>query len=145
MEWDPLPFTRQPGMLYVSPLESPLPDNTVRDGRFAVSWPLAWLQVGGTDPGTCLAVSVLNDHRWTFGGLAGVQLGGLLGSLLRPAFMLGWESEDAKDRLVAHHAVVQHDGVCRPEWVAGRPPFTWYAARTAEEHRAEAQGRPVSR
>lgn len=46
-----------PGYLFIAPLSSTLPTNTVMGGVFTDSWAAAWLPLGATEEGSTLAYS----------------------------------------------------------------------------------------
>lgn len=151
MGTDQLPFTRKRGVLYVAPLGAELPDNSVGGGRFVMTWPTAWILVDPSEmtvPAAC-RVSGSSMAVWDFGPCAAMHLRRWNEGWARwnlhavPRFMLGWESEDGKDRLIAGQVFADDAGCCHLEWV-GREEmslFTWHRARTTEEHNAEIGGR----
>src|SRR5690349_15040667 len=47
-----------PGYLFIAPLASTLPTNTVSGSEFTDSWPVAWLSLGATDEGSQFSYSV---------------------------------------------------------------------------------------
>lgn len=147
---DPLPFTRKRGVLYMAPLGTELPNDSVEGGRFALAWPAAWIRVDPaemTAPTTCSATHsaelLAAEAVWDFGPRARVRLQngwGRTRTRALPRFMLGWQSEDAKDRLVAKQVVADDVGRCHLEWTQEGEMmslFTWHRARTTEEHNAE--------
>lgn len=112
-----LPFTEKPGTLYFAPLGSELPDMTVRRRWFVVDWSATWLEVGETNPKLCRAEKVVDrvsvgpmvygvgldddTRRWTF-DFAKLNMKPMPLSRLDGAhMMLGWESEDGRDRVIA--------------------------------------------
>lgn len=46
-----------PGYLFIAPLASTLPSNTVTGSVFTDSWPVAWLPLGATEDGSTFAYS----------------------------------------------------------------------------------------
>lgn len=47
----------QPGYLFIAPLGSSVPANTVSGSVFTDSWPVAWLPLGATEDGSTLSYS----------------------------------------------------------------------------------------
>lgn len=139
-----IPFTEKPGALFVAPLGSELPQHIVRDGQFAMAWPATWIPVLPvdtlTDPGQCSDRSAIDTDavqvsdflepirlvtsravRWDFGpevrASRALRMGA--GSV---RLMVGWESEDRADRVVARQAFIDEFGDVQLEQATSPAP-----------------------
>lgn len=149
---DSLPFTRKPGVLYMASLGAEPPERTVENGLFVGSWPSSWVEIQTdpanlTEPAECTESLIAGGPAtWDFGPTVRALLMWWHGQwpgrpqpglYAAPRFLLGWESEDRKDRLAGDQVVVDEQGRCILERTSGGQVFTWYRARTAAEHNAE--------
>lgn len=94
-----LPFLSKRGTLYAALSDTPEPDLTVMRGRFVRDWPNAWVGVGNTDPEFSMAEwDAGRPTQWT---IALWSLSMAPTSTRTVYGMIGWESEDDRDRILA--------------------------------------------
>lgn len=148
-----LPFTEKPGALFVAPLGTELPDNTVCEGMFSTSWPASWIRVlpagettdpdeitvaNSIDPATTSVVEffqplsitreMLGDWTWFLGPRVAAWRS-RFAAPWQTRFMVGWESRDRTERVLSLQAVIERNGVCRLERApvpAPRPRRRWW-------------------